>query len=182
MPESNDTQAHLDRALDLHVKRAQHAIAHRLADARSHAVYGMPGLADRRLMDLLDALATDDGRGIVADARESAYRDAFRLVPFDPTKHSPAWQHPTIEGARAVRSGIASARREAATLIDRARTELPLIADDRDAIDQWHERHRDGLVRWAKTAISDHQVRVFNVVRHSRVKPELRHGATQGTA
>lgn len=161
----------LDAHLDHLVRRAESAVAHRFADARSHLAMDAPdlaGLADRRLADLADALT-----GIVADARESGYRAAFAATPFDPAKHDPAWQYPTSAGIRAVRAGTSAARDEIDAVLARSRRTIPLVMGDRDAIDVWHEQGRQAVTRWAKAAISDHQVRTFHVVAHVRHKAEL---------
>jgi hypothetical protein len=168
-----DHQAHLDARLDHFARRAGSIVADRMADARSHLILGDLNLADRRLLDVADALATADGRGVIGDVAESAYLDAFRLIPHDPEVHAEHWRSPTPEGRAAARMAAADARPDIAAAVDRAREALPLIVGDRDAIDAWHEEHRAAVTRRAATAISDVQVETFYAVGHARHRPEL---------
>jgi hypothetical protein len=164
----------LDDALRHNVRRAESAVAHRMADARAHMLAGDVALADRRLAELASSLVSEDGmRGIIPEARAAAYFDAYRLTPFRPDVHAPAWQHPHREGADAARHAP-EARRDVAALIDGARHVLPLLAGDAAAVDAWREQHAATIARGAATAISDGQMAVFWATNHLRTKAELR--------
>jgi hypothetical protein len=176
-PTSQETD--LQSALRPWTARAAGMIERRLEDAQTHARGGNLPVANRRLAELLTAVATH-----ISDARASFYRQAFRQhQPLDPDVHQ-LGLGPDHQGEAAARSAAILDRSYHAELLDvisdaQASLTSAALADQSGTaggsfLQSWTDQNRDRLIGLTARQLSDAQIAIFEAVGQILVKPELR--------
>lgn len=175
----------LDAALRPWILRSDDLIARGIADARAHAELGRAVDAHARLDELRGGVLA-----IQQDARAEFYRRAFDAHR-DPDIHRTD-VGPSEDGERAARDAqiggqdlwleaarwATAAARELSGAYAAART-LPDEATRTAAFSAWEARHRDAIRHWSRTALSDAQMALHNVVGHILVRPEMKDEDTE---
>jgi hypothetical protein len=178
-PTVEDTQAAECLAWQV---RAQAVIANRLEDARSHAETGRTRAADRSLDELEQSLSEE----IIGPAREQFFRRSFadQRSQLDPeiVDLNCVATPDCVRAARRAPIGGDDQYGVVRSMVDDARRQLKLVAgvgeNDPTARAAYHEmwqcRHRAALTSTVKTALSDAQMSLFNVVGQLMIRSDIR--------